>query len=411
MPADLRDRIHDAVGDPTPTSVDLDDAWRRGRRRRHARHALGATAAVSLVMAGVVAVVQLPLGTDPDVAGQPSVGPAPILDLEAAEGWVRLEADWHDLGDIDPAIDDPAEIEEVVTLEGAGRWPWRPIWDLADDGTLRWLDAAERRVYERAPDGTVTPGDVLTGLFQQDGMALATALQIGPDGRSYLTGPSFEADDPMTGQTQVTILDADGAVQSLRANDPGLLSGMLFADGYGWQRHWQDEDPDVNRWQPIVQVGEDQVLPASDQRRLEHRGELDPDGLHLEVGGWEGPDRESLYTLKSQRGDLNWELELPDGLNGWAAEASNRQPGQRLLILDGEGTSDSFVLRFDPSGFADAVRVDTRVADGLEGIPDATAVLGADGYLYWPESRPGGDVAIVRYVHPFVRDATPNEQQ
>lgn len=404
MSADLRDRMHQAVGDPTPTSVDLDEAWTKGRRRRHARRALGATAAVSLLVTGVVAVVQLPLGSDPDVAGRPTVGSEPVVDLEAAEGWVRLEAGrGHTLGDIVPAIDDPADIEEIVTLEGAADWPWRPVWDVADDGTIRWLDAVGHRVQQRAPDGTVTWGERLSALYDDDGLAFVTALQIGPDGRSYLTGPSFEAADPVTGQSQVMIVAADGAAQSLRANDPTLLAGMLFADGYGWQRH----DPDTNRWQPIVQVGRAQVLTADEQRRLEHRGEVDPDGSKLEIGGLQDPDQESRYVLHTGRGELRWQLDLPGGLNGWAAEASNRRPGQRLLVLDGTGRSDSFVLRFDPAGFADAVRVDTSVAPGLEGIPDATAVLGADGYLYWPETRPGGDIAIVRYIHPFVRDAPP----
>lgn len=401
MSADLRDRMHEAVGDPTPRTVDLDQAWHSGRRRRHARQALGATAAVSLLVAGVVAVVQLPLGSNPDVAGRPNVGSEPVVDLEPAEGWVRLAAGrGHTLGDIGPAIDDTAEIEDIVTLEGAADWPWRPVWDVAEDGTVRWLDAGDHRVHQRAPDGTVTSGERLSGLYDQDGFAFVTALQIGPGGRSYLTGPSSEATEPMVDRTQVMIVDADGTVLSRRDNDPGLLGGMLFADGYGWQRH----DPDTNWWQPIVDVGESEVLPESDQRRLEHRGELDPDGIRLEIGGNQDPEQESRYVLRTRRGELRWQLDMPGELNGWAAEASNRRAGQRLLVLDGTGATDSFVLRFDPAGFADAVRVDTGVAPGLEGIPDATAVLGADGYLYWPEARAGGDIAIVRYIHAFARD-------
>lgn len=405
MPADLRDRLHAAVGDPVPpsTRVDLDEAWTRGRRRRHARQALAATSAVSLLAVGALALGQLPLGSDPDVAGRPSVDEAPALDLDAAEGWVRLEAGRHALDEVRPAIDDPAAIEDVVILEDAAEWPWRPVWDVAADGTVRWLDADGHRIGERAPDGSVTFGEVVEGFHHQGGRAFVTALQIGPDGRTYATGPSFEAADVRNGQTQVMVLDAEGRTQSLRANDPSLVSGMLFAGDHGWQLH----DPDTNRWQPIVRIGEAQVLPAGEQRRLEHRGDLDPDGIRLEIGGLQGPEHESRFTLHTRRGELRWQFDLPDGLNGWATAASNRAAGQRLLVLDGTGTgtSDSYVLRLDPAGFVDAVRVDTTVAPGLEGVPDATAVLGADGYLYWPERRPGGDIAIVRYVHPFAKDA------
>ena len=176
-------------------------------------------------------------------------------------------------------IDRPVEVEEVVRLDGGAEWGWTTrAWDVAADGTVYWVDAESRHVMARQPNGdTGRVTDMPLTLFEDsEGRGVATALQVGPDGRLYLTAPSFESPDLETGQTMVGIIDPAEGLVSLRHNDPTLLYGMVFAGGYGWQQHEQ------GRWQPIVEMGEQQVLDGGTQRGLEHTSRLAPDGLTLE---------------------------------------------------------------------------------------------------------------------------------
>ena len=404
MSADLHDRLHTAVGEPGTHSFDLDDAWTRGRRRRTGRRVAGVTAsAVVAVTVGMAGLWLADPGT-PDVAA-PQVGPDPRPPVER-DGWARVPADGvQPLDEVGDVIDRPVEVEEVVRLDGGGEWGWTTrAWDVAADGTVYWVDAQSRHVMARQPNGetrrvTTMP---LTLFEDSGGQGVATALQVGPDGRLYLTAPSFESPDLETGQTMVGIIDPAQGLVSLRHNDPTLLYGMVFAGGYGWQQHEQ------GRWQPIVEMGGPQVLDGGVQRGLEHTAQLAPDGLALELPQPGGPAEDS------------WKLRGPDGstaaftlpwsvpVNGYALPDSNPPSGERLAVIDGQGdaTSLSYLVRIDASGVADVVGVDHTVAPGLEGIGNATAILGEDGHIYWTETTEEGDVLIVRYTHP-VRDPSP----
>lgn len=177
-------------------------------------------------------------------------------------------------------IDRAGEVEEVVRLEGAADWGWTArAWDIGPDGTTYWVDAETRHVMARAPDGdTSRLTRAPLSLFEAtDGRGVVTALQVGPDGRLYLTAPSFESNDLETDQTMVAIIDPVDGLVSLRHNDPTLLYGMVFADGYGWQPHGP------RRWQPIVAMDAAQVLDGGTRRSSEFTSELAPDGLALDL--------------------------------------------------------------------------------------------------------------------------------
>ena len=402
MSVDLHERLHTAVGDPS-TDVDLDDAWTRGRRRRTGRRVAGVTASAVVAVAVGMAGLWLADPGTPDVAA-PQVGPDPRPPVPR-DGWTRVPSgDVQRLGQVDDLIDRADEVEEVVRLDGGadGGWAAR-AWDVGPDGTVYWVDAQTRHVIARGPNGdtsrvTATP----LGLFEDaDGRGVATALQVGPDGRLYLTAPSFESADLETGQTMVGIIDpADGLV-SLRHNDPTLLYGMMFADGYGWQQHERD------RWQPIVEMGAAQVLDGRTQRALEHTGRLAPDGLSLELSHpGDAAATETTWTLRTEDGSTHtYQLAWDVAVNGYALPGSNPPSGERLVVVDGQGdgTSPSYLVRLDAAGVADVVGVDHAVAPGLEGIGNATAVIGQDGHVYWTETTEDGDTTIVRYAQP-VRD-------
>lgn len=402
MSADLHERLHTAVGEPGAHPFDLDDAWTRGRRRRTGRRVAGVTASAVVAVAVGMAGLWLADPGAPDVAA-PQVGPDPRPPVER-DGWTRVPADGDQpLEDVDDIIDRPDEVEEVVRLDGGAEWGWTTrAWDVAADGTVYWVDAESRHVMARPPNGdTRRVTDMPLTLFEDsDGRGTATALQVGPDGRLYLTAPSFESPDLETGQTMVGIIDPAEGLVSLRHNDPTLLYGMMFAGGYGWQQHEQD------RWQPIVEMGGQQVLDGGTQRGLEHTGRLAPDGLTLEPPQPEAPPSEGRWTLHDRNGSVaSFTLPWDVPVNGYALPDSNPPSGERLVVIDGQGdaTSLSYLVRIDASGVADVVGVEHTIAPGPEGIGNATAILGEDGHVYWTETTEDGDVLIVRYTHP-VRD-------
>ena len=403
MSADLHARLHTAVGEPGTHHFDLDDAWTRGRRRRTGRRVAGATASAVVAVAVGLAGLWIADPGAPDVAA-PQVGPDPRPPVER-DGWTRVPADGvQPLAEVDDIVDRADEVEEIVRLDGGAEWGWTTrAWDVAADGTVYWVDAQSRHVMARRPNGdTRRVTDMPLTLFEDsDGRGVATALQVGPDARLYLTAPSFESSDLETGQTMVGIIDPAEGLVSLRHNDPTLLYGMVFAGGYGWQQHEQ------NRWQPIVEMGGPQVLDGGTQRGLEHNGQFAPDGLALDLprpGG--DPIDDDTWSLRTADGaahafDLPWNVPV----NGYAVPDSNPPSGERLAVIDGQGdaTSPSYLIRVDGSGVADVVGVDHTTAPGLEGIGNATAILGEDGHVYWTEATEDGDVVIVRYPHP-VRD-------
>lgn len=399
MSADLHERLHTAVGEPGAHPFDLDDAWMRGRRRRTGRRVAGVTASAVVAVAVGMAGLWLADPGAPDVAA-PQVGPDPRPPV-VRDGWTRVPADGvQPLEEVDDIIDRADEVEEVVRLDGGAEWSWTTrAWDVAADGTVYWVDAQSRHVMARPANGdTRRVTDVPLTLFEDsDGRGVATALQVGPDGRLYLTAPSFESPDLETGQTMVGIIDPAEGLVSLRHNDPTLLYGMMFSGGYGWQQHEQD------RWQPIVEMGGQQVLDGGAQRGLEHTGQLAPDGLALELPQPGEPASESSWTLHDRDGSVaSFALPWDVPVNGYALPDSNPPSGERLVVIDGQGdaTNLSYLVRIDASGVADVVGVDHTIAPGLEGIGNATAVLGEDGHVYWTETTEDGEVLIVRYTRP-----------
>ena len=83
------------------------------------------------------------------------------------------------------------------------------------------------------------------------------------------------------------------------------------------------------------------------------------------------------------------------------AHASDR----RILARNASGLV-ILLSPIDANGIGDVVGVDHTIAPGLEGIGNATAIVGEDGHVYWTETTEDGDVLIVRYTHP-VRDPSP----
>lgn len=405
MPVDLHERLHTAVGDPAAATWDLDDAWGRGRRRRTARRTAGAATSAAAAVAVVMVGLSLVRPGPPDVAG-PQVGPDPRPPVER-DGWTRIPAGGtQPLDQVANVIDRPDEVEEIVRLEGAADWGWSTrAWDVGPDGTTYWMDAETHHVMARTPDGDTArlTEEPLTLFEDADGQGVVAALQVGPDGRLYLTAPSFESADLETGQTMVAIIDPVDGLVSLRHNDPTLLYGMVFADGYGWQPHGPQ------RWQPIAEMHAPQVLDGATRRSNQLTGELAPDGLALDLPQTDDdPTATATWTLRTRDEathvfDLPWNVPI----NGYATPDSNPPSGERLTVVDGQGrgTTPSYLVRIDRAGVADVVGVDHTIAPGLEGIGNTMAVIGEDGYIYWTEQTAEGDLAIVRYTH-RVREPT-----
>jgi hypothetical protein len=404
MPADLETLLTGAVGDVHPRPVDTAELWRRGRRQRGVRRAVPAVVAVAVV--ALVGAALTALGSRPDAP----VGPIGDGRLDTT-GWSRLPAGRVD---VDAIVDASADDLEVVASLPGNPGP-TALFDVRTDGTVVAVSHDPRTggLMLRAPGDSRWRrlGMPVPFLVDDAGIALHR-VQWGPDGRLYLTGMAPDAEARGRGLTQIAVVEVDGTVVGARENDGGQTEGLLFADGFAWQRQQSEEGRE--RWQPLAEVG-GRVLPMPQQRAGEWEDEVAPDGMVARSGWREAPATDLLLDVRV--GERGHEWVLPDDAAGLELPGPRAGAGLRTAFLHvtqpGDGPLAWLTGERSPNGRALlVVRADGTLRavhlpgelDG--GDPDVhemdwLAVIGADDYLYWVGHDAAGVAQLVRYRHPL----------
>lgn len=403
MSADLKTRLDRAVGDLEPRPVDTAAVWQRGRRQRLVRQATPVVAVLLVVAAGMGAVATFASGAG---ERQPLDG---IEDGRAVtDGWAVVRP-----GDVveddELAVATPDDVEVVTPLLGHPGGPF--LTDVRADGAVVtvWQDLERGGIVVKHPgdDGWTSLGMPVPVLEDAGGFGVLT-LQWGPDDRIYLTAMAPTAAARGMGLTQVVVLEDDGTVVGARENDDGQANGFLFADGYAWQQ--QTSAPDVQRWQPVVELG-GRVLPMPEQRAGEVQADVAPDGMALryEFDDLVGPTFEA--RLPGRDGPVRWRRSDDNGVGIWHQTPNGLRIGATTVERPGGGPLGWIDRTVEPDGVVlHAVRRDGRIAVvhlpadvaiepwGL--VNGADGAIGADGRIHWVTHTPDGPV-LLRYRHPI----------
>lgn len=403
MSTDLRTRLDRAVGPLEPRPVDTGELWQRGRRQRRAKRAtpvLAVLAIVGLGLGAVVAVSHTPRDTGPV---------APIEDGRVAGlvGWTRVAPGAVVTAD-DVVVADEGDIEVTSAVLGHPMTTFGGF-DVREDGAVVSV------FHERETGGIAVryPEDAswtvlgMPAPFLSDDAGFALhSLQWGPDGRIYVTGMAPTASGRGVGLTQVAVLEEDGTVVGVRENDDGQTNGLLFVDGYAWQR--QGSRPGEERWQPVAEVG-GRVLQMPEQRAGEWDDTVAPDGLTLGFT----VDGAGAARLRGLAGgaEVEWTAGDDGGIGVWDHATAGRRvaasvpmrPARGVLSwLTDDTEPDGVVLQvLGADGGIAAVHLPAGVIDEPWGMVNgADAIVGRDGRVHWVTHSPGGPV-IRSYRHPL----------